>query len=251
MQVTNLKSCSTGDQLARAEVPATLSPVQPSARAHPTVAAAIALVCLCLGGVLAGCAPSPVVEPAPPPVPLPASTSVATPVPTSVPNSPPPPAGKAPPGSSDDGRPPEVISHGPSDRPWIALTFDSNMTDAMLQRLDTGQVSSYASPDVLAELQRTHTPATFFLASKWVQRYPELTRQIAADPTFELASHSYAHVGFTDHCYDLGSLPPGEMAADVERSFEVLAPFGGRQTRYFRFPGGCYDDRALDRKSVV
>jgi len=35
------------------------------------------------------------------------------------------------------------------------------------------------------------------------------------------------------------------MAADVERSFQVLAPFGGRQTRYFRFPGGCYDSTAL------
>lgn len=95
------------------------------------------------------------------------------------------------------------------------------------------------------QLQRTHTPATFFLASKWVQRYPELTRRIAADPTFELASHSYAHLGFTSDCYDLGSLPSAEMAADVERSFKVLAPFGGRQTRYFRFPGGCYDDQAL------
>ena len=29
------------------------------------------------------------------------------------------------------------------------------------------------------------------------------------------------------------------MAADVERSFAVLAPFGGHQTRYFRFPGGA------------
>ena len=36
------------------------------------------------------------------------------------------------------------------------------------------------------------------------------------------------------------------MAEDVRRTFTVLAPFGGRQTRYFRFPGGCYDDQALD-----
>jgi peptidoglycan-N-acetylglucosamine deacetylase len=25
----------------------------------------------------------------------------------------------------------------------------------------------------------------------------------------------------------------------------ALAPFGGHQTRYFRFPGGCYDSAAL------
>jgi peptidoglycan-N-acetylglucosamine deacetylase len=138
-----------------------------------------------------------------------------------------------------------VVTHGPRGLPRIALTFDSNMTDAMLRWLDTGKVKSYANVRVIEELQRSHTPATFFLAGKWVERYPELTRRIAADPRFELASHSYAHLGFTPRCYHLGVLPTQQMATDVEHSFQVLAPFGGRQTRYFRFPGGCYDTRAL------
>ena len=125
------------------------------------------------------------------------------------------------------------------------MTFDSNMTELMLRRLDTGQVRSYANVRVINELQGTHTPATFFLAGKWVQRYPDLTRRIAADPAFALGSHSYAHLAFTAHCYQLGVLPTDQMAADVERSFQILAPFRGRQTRYFRFPGGCYDNRAL------
>jgi hypothetical protein len=127
----------------------------------------------------------------------------------------------------------------------IALTFDSNMTDAMLRELNTGKVKSYANVGVIDELQRSHTPATFFLAGKWVERYPDLTRRIAADPRFELASHSYAHLAFTPRCYHLGVLPTGQMAADVEHSFAVLARFSGRQTRYFRFPGGCYNARAL------
>jgi peptidoglycan/xylan/chitin deacetylase (PgdA/CDA1 family) len=138
-----------------------------------------------------------------------------------------------------------VIAHGPTGLPRIALTFDSNMTDAMLRWLNTGKVRSYANVGVIDELQRSHTPATFFLAGKWVERYPYLTRRIAADSSFELASHSYAHIGFTPRCYGLGVLPTKQMAADVERSFQALAPFGGRQTRYFRFPGGCYDTHAL------
>jgi peptidoglycan-N-acetylglucosamine deacetylase len=120
------------------------------------------------------------------------------------------------------------------------------MTDTMLRRLDNGKVSSYANANVVEELQKRNTPATFFLAGKWVGRYPGLIRRIAADPAFELASHSYAHLGFTNHCYGLGSLPVTQMAADVEHSFQVLAPFGGHQTRYFRFPGGCYDSIALN-----
>ena len=138
-----------------------------------------------------------------------------------------------------------VIAHGSAGLPRIALTFDSNMTDAMLRSLDSGKVKSYANVAVIDELQRSGTPATFFLAGKWVERYPDVTRRIAADPNFELASHSYAHIGFTDHCYHLGNLPIDHMAADVEHSFRVLAPFGGRQTGYFRFPGGCYDSTAL------
>jgi peptidoglycan/xylan/chitin deacetylase (PgdA/CDA1 family) len=140
---------------------------------------------------------------------------------------------------------PAVITHGPAGHNRIALTFDSNMTDAMLHRLDTGEIASYANTAVVDELTARHVPATFFLAGKWVQRYPDLTRRIAANPDFEIASHSYAHRGFTAHCYGLAPEPPTDMAADVEHSFAVLAPFGGHQTRYFRFPGGCYDTAAL------
>lgn len=140
---------------------------------------------------------------------------------------------------------PPVVVHGPPGHHRIALTFDSNMTAAMLHRLAAGRVGSYANTAVVDELQAEHVPATFFLSGKWVQRYPDLTRRIAADPSFELASHSYAHEGFTAGCYSLARLPAADMAADVERSFAVLAPFGGHQTRYFRFPGGCYDAAAL------
>jgi len=92
---------------------------------------------------------------------------------------------------------PAVVTHGPSGRHRIALTFDSNMTDLMLHRLNTGQVDSYANTAVVDELAARHVPAALFLSGKWVQRYPGLTRRIAADPDFEVGSHSYAHRGFT------------------------------------------------------
>jgi peptidoglycan/xylan/chitin deacetylase (PgdA/CDA1 family) len=149
------------------------------------------------------------------------------------------------PGATAPGTVPTVIFHGPRDRHRIALTFDSNMTDAMLQKLADGRVRSYANVAVVDELQRMHVPATFFLAGKWIQAYPALTRRLAADPSFELASHSWAHEGFTAKCYGLGSLPPARMAADVETSFQVLDQYTDRPTRYFRFPGGCYDPAAL------
>ena len=78
------------------------------------------------------------------------------------------------PGYRTDTTVPVVVAHGPTGGHLIALTFDSNMTDAMLHRLDTGQVASYANAAVVDELQARHVPATFFLAGKWVERYPVL-----------------------------------------------------------------------------
>jgi peptidoglycan/xylan/chitin deacetylase (PgdA/CDA1 family) len=204
------------------------------ARRRPRPAAAAALLVTVLA-VLTGCAA----------VPRPAPTlgPTAAPAPAALPAE--PVAHATEPGAVLGTSVPTVVFHGPPGAHRIALTFDSNMTDAMLHRLDTGQVDSYANAAVVDVLEARHAPATFFLSGKWVERYPDLTRRIAADPSFELASHSYAHLGFTVHCYTLGALPPAAMAADVERSFAVLAPFGGHQTRYFRFPGGCYDAAAL------
>jgi peptidoglycan/xylan/chitin deacetylase (PgdA/CDA1 family) len=114
----------------------------------------------------------------------------------------------------------------------------------MLHKI-ASQHTDYANDQVIDELQQLKVPATFFLAAKWIQAYPDLTRRIAADPAFELGSHSYAHAGFRPKCYGLASLPPAQMAADVRRSFEVLDEYSSRATRYFRFPGGCYDATAL------
>jgi len=127
----------------------------------------------------------------------------------------------------------------------VALTFDSNMTDAMLTRLARHQVASYDNRRVIDELVAERVPATFFLAGKWIERYPDETRRIVADPLFEVGSHSYAHRAFHLPCYGLGGLPVAAMAADVSHSEALLHRFTPHPTNYFRFPGGCYDRAAL------
>jgi len=129
----------------------------------------------------------------------------------------------------------------------VALTFDTNMTDSMLAELDNGKVKSFVNRAAIDELRRLQVPATIFLAGKWVERYPEVTRSLAGDPLFELASHSYAHRAFKAPCYGLGpAMPVAEMAPDVEHSEAVIRQYTDHPTPYFRFPGGCYDQAALD-----
>lgn len=153
------------------------------------------------------------------------------------------PARTLPPGP--DGRP-AVFSHGPRDRPRVALTFDGDMTVGMQARLRSGRTASYDNTALLAELRRLRVPATFFLTGLWIETYPDQARGIATDPLFEVASHSQTHRGFAGECYGLGRVPVGEMAGEVRAPFERLRDVpGARTVPYFRFPGGCHDDAAL------
>ena len=141
--------------------------------------------------------------------------------------------------------PQQVVFHGQRNAPRVALTFDSNMTTYMLQELRAGTVRSFVNTRVMDELDAMQVPATFFLSGLWMQQYPAETRRLATDPLFELGSHSYSHRAFHGPCYGLGTLAPGTMAADVLQSERLLHRFDPRATRFFRFPGGCYDRQAL------
>ncbi|MEO3778744.1 polysaccharide deacetylase family protein [Micromonospora sp. B11E3] len=149
------------------------------------------------------------------------------------------------PGTSDPRRRPPVVDHGPRTGNRVALTFDADMTDAMRYQLRSGAVRSYANLAIVDLLERERVPAAFFLTGKWVEEYPEVTRRLAGNPRFELANHTYGHLAFTPDCYGLPTISRHRMAADVARTFDVIAPYGGRQTRYFRFPGLCHDRAAL------
>ncbi|MEU8220256.1 polysaccharide deacetylase family protein [Micromonospora taraxaci] len=172
------------------------------------------------------------------------SSAAASPPSTGVPS--PTAAGARVPGATPIGTRAPVVNHGPRTGNKVALTFDADMTDGMLASLRAGRVKSYANLRILDLLERDQVPATFFLTGKWVQRYPDVTRRIAGNPRFELANHTYGHAAFTGDCYDLPSQPVGELRGDVAKTFEVIKPYGGRQTRYFRFPGLCHDAAALD-----
>ncbi|MEV4413295.1 polysaccharide deacetylase family protein [Catellatospora sp. NPDC049609] len=156
-----------------------------------------------------------------------------------------PAAGPKVPGRTKAGLLPPVVDHGPRRGDLVALTFDADMTDNMLAQLRNGNVRSYANLAVIETLERGKVPATFFLTGKWVQRYPEITRRLARNERFELANHTFGHQAFTADCYSLPRIPPAGMTEDVAKTFKIIEGYGGRQTRYFRFPGLCHDRAAL------
>ena len=61
----------------------------------------------------------------------------------------------------------------------VALTFDDGPTP-------------YSSPAILSFLERTHTPATFFVLGQYAKAYPWLVQREAADG-FTIGIHTWSH----------------------------------------------------------
>ncbi|MFD6418832.1 polysaccharide deacetylase family protein [Streptomyces sp. NPDC060194] len=126
----------------------------------------------------------------------------------------------------------------------VALTFDADMTAAQGPRAARGE--RFDHPELVATLRRLAVPATVFMTGRWAEEYPAQARSLGRDPQFEVANHSYSHFAFSADCYGLPTVAPERMRADVERAFAVFRAVGVRNAvPYFRFPGGCYDARAL------
>ncbi|MEU0285839.1 polysaccharide deacetylase family protein [Streptomyces sp. NPDC006147] len=138
-----------------------------------------------------------------------------------------------------------VFEHGPRDGgKTVALTFDADMTADQGPRAAAGE--HFDHPRLIGTLRALKVPATVFMTGRWAEEYPDQARSIGRDPLFEVANHSYSHYAFTADCYGLPTVTRERMRADVERAYEVFRTVGVPDPMpYFRFPGGCYDRRAL------
>lgn len=128
----------------------------------------------------------------------------------------------------------------------IALSFDADMTPAMLRQLRSGKVSSWYDADLIATLRRTDTPATLFISGLWAQTYPRVTRRLAEDPQLEIGSHTWDHLAWTSTCYGLPSVTTtAEKQAEIDRTTAALQRATGRRPALFRFPGLCHEPSDL------
>lgn len=72
----------------------------------------------------------------------------------------------------------------PGSRKLIALTLD------LCEQ--TGELAGYDGA-IIDYLRQEKVRATVFAGGKWLVTHPERTRQLIADPLFELANHAWAH----------------------------------------------------------
>ena len=141
----------------------------------------------------------------------------------------------------------EPVQEGPSKPRRIALTFDADMTEAMLGELSSGRVTRWYARDLIKTLRATRSKATLFLTGLWAQTYPRAVRSFARDPLFEIAGHTWDHLAWTPSCYGLASVDTeaGKLS-ELRRTARILERLSGRAPRYFRFPGLCHAQGDLD-----
>ncbi|MFD6910656.1 polysaccharide deacetylase family protein [Streptomyces virginiae] len=132
----------------------------------------------------------------------------------------------------------------------VALTFDADMTSDQGPRAADGE--HFDNPALISTLRTLKVPSTIFMTGRWAEQYPDQAKSIGTDPNFEIANHSYSHHAFTSPCYGLPALDGAAARADVDRAFAAFKQAGAVNTvPYFRFPGGCYDDKALRALSTA
>jgi len=142
---------------------------------------------------------------------------------------------------ASDVRQPAVIERVNTTQKVVALTFDADMTPKMLQELHSGKISSWYNRSVIAELEKTHVPATLFLTGMWIETYPTTTRALSKNALFELANHSYSHGGFRTPCPGLNAMKEPQDIPEIVKTDALLKKNAASYVKYFRFPGLCSD----------
>jgi peptidoglycan/xylan/chitin deacetylase (PgdA/CDA1 family) len=98
-------------------------------------------------------------------------------------------------------------------------------------------------------LVREQIPATLFINGRWIDANPELFRQLAANPLFEIANHGIRHkpASVTGRSvYGIaGTKNIGEVVEEIELNARKIEAISGVRPKLYRSGTAYYDDIAV------
>ncbi len=106
----------------------------------------------------------------------------------------------------------------------IAISFDASWGAAY-------------TPALLEILRENDITTTFFLTGFWVEKYPEMVKEIKA-AGHEIGNHTYSHP-------HLNSLEPEQIKMELERVGHMIYELTEEQPDLFRPPFGEYSDKVI------
>lgn len=98
-------------------------------------------------------------------------------------------------------------------------------------------------------LNRQQIPATLFINARWIDANPELFKELAANPLFELANHGMWHKPASTNgrsAYGIsGTKDIRELVNEIELNARKMELISGKRPRYFRSGTAYYDELAV------
>ncbi len=92
--------------------------------------------------------------------------------------------------------------------------------------------------DIIKILQDYNADATFFLVGFWVEKYPEMVKEIN-EAGFEIGTHSNTHPNLTN-------LTASQMKLELETSKKLIEDITKKKVDLFRAPFGAYNNTLID-----
>ncbi len=103
--------------------------------------------------------------------------------------------------------------------------------------------------ELIAFLRAQKIPATLFVAGPWLRHNPEIFKDLAADPLFEIAAHGNAHKPCSVNGREVygikGTASMTALVQEVEGNARDLHRAGAPRPRWFRSATAFYDDVAV------
>jgi peptidoglycan/xylan/chitin deacetylase (PgdA/CDA1 family) len=128
----------------------------------------------------------------------------------------------------------EVITRPERAGRRVALTFDACST------LDR----SFYDERVMKVLRDTRTPATLFVSGRWAENHQSIVKELAANPLFEIANHSYIHPHMLE-------MPAERQEHELLWTQQILLTLTGKLPRFFRPPYGEMNDDLIKRAAAL
>jgi peptidoglycan/xylan/chitin deacetylase (PgdA/CDA1 family) len=135
---------------------------------------------------------------------------------------------------------PGVLTRLATDEKVIALTLDA-----------CGSAKGRGVDSRLMDfLVREQIPATLFINARWIDANPELFRQLAANPLFEIANHGLRHKPASVNGRSIygieGTKDANELVEEIELNARKIEAISGKRPKLYRSGTAYYDEVAVE-----
>lgn len=121
----------------------------------------------------------------------------------------------------------------------VALTFDAC----------GGPKGKGFDAKLIGFLERENIPATLFISGRWIEANPDIFRQLARNPLFEIANHGDQHRPASvsgRKAYGIqGTHSVGELVDEIELNARRIAAITGKRPAFYRSGTAYYDEIAV------